>query len=496
MGFAAYRLSGVSPEGATTIPELVSPATTTAAGTTTTAPSSTSSTTVPERPDGVVPAWTVGLPWGSTGGLTMFRGNPTRTFHGMGAPPGTPSVLWTYPSSPMCSTSSSGGETKVWCGLGWTGQPVVWARPDGVTEVIFGAYDAAVHFVDATTGADLRPEFQTGDLIKGSVTLDPDGYPLLYFGSRDNLFRIVALDRDVPTLLWSMHAGEVKGVWNDDWDSNPVVVDDILYEGGENGWFYAVALNRGYDADGRVTVDPEFLVRLPGYDEELLSRSGRNVSIESSVAVYEQRVYFANSGGRVLGLDVSRIREGLAPVVFDYYAGGDIDATLVIDGEGMLYVSIEHEPSQMGSFELERNREVGQLVKLDPYTDGEPRVWGLDLTAGSSDAGSWSTPALHDGLLYVNTHQGMLIAVDTDTGEVVWSDQVGFHSWSSPVVVDDTLIVATCLGDLRGYSLVDPRHPVRLWSVDLGGSCLEATPAVWDGRVFIGSRDGFMRALG
>jgi hypothetical protein len=54
----------------------------------------------------------------------------------------------------------------------------------------------------------------------------------------------------------------------------------------------------------------------------------------------------------------------------------------------------------------------------------------------------------------------------------------------------------TCLGDLRSYSLDDPRAPVKEWSVDLGGACLEATPAVWDGRIYVGSRDGFVRALG
>ncbi len=480
--------------------------TTTAGAPVTTSPLSTAPSTVPletttttlalVREPGTVPAWTVGRPWGSTIGLTMFRGNPTRSFYGAGPVPDDPVVLWRYPDSPMCRSSSSGGETKVWCGMGWTGQPVVWERPDGVTEVIFGAYDGAVHFVNASTGRDLRPPFPTGDLIKGSVTLDPDGYPLLYFGSRDNKLRILALDREAPELLWSLDSSEVPGIWNNDWDSNPVIVDDIMYEGGENGWFFAIGLNRDHLASGSVTVAPEILFMMPGYDDELLSKSGRNVSIEMSVAVFDQRVYFANSGGRIVGLDVSRVRQGVAPVVFDYYAGGDIDATMEVDGEGMLYVSIEHEPSEMGPVELSRNREIGQLVKLDPYTSGDPRLWGLDLTAGSVDAGSWSTPAVHEGVVYLNTHLGELIAVDAETGDVLWSDDVGYHSWSSPAVVDGMLVTATCLGDVRAYSLADPRLPTLQWSVDLGGACLEATPAIWEGRIFIGSRDGFMRALG
>jgi outer membrane protein assembly factor BamB len=268
-----------------------------------------------------------------------------------------------------------------------------------------------------------------------------------------------------------------------------------MYEGGENGWFFAIRLNRGYDSDGKVVVEPEKLVQMPGYNDELLGVSGRNVSIESSVVVFDQRVYFSNSGGRIVGVDVSNVGDGEVPIVFDYYAGGDIDATMVADEEGMLYVSIEHEPSQMGSEEAARNREVGQLVKLDPYTDGDPRVWGVDLTSGASDAGSWSTPAVYQGVVYLNTHQGSVIAVDAADGQLVWQDETGFHSWSSPAVIDGTLVVATCLGDIRAYSLDDPRQPVQKWSLNLGGACLESTPVVWKGSIYLGSRDGYMRAL-
>ena len=461
-------------------------------------PTTTSTTTtVTTLPTTTTTSTTIvtGRPWGTTPGLTMFRGNPTRTYYGEGPLPATPQLGWRYPDSAMCGFSSVGGESKQWCGMGWTGQPVVYDRDDGKTELIFGAYDKSVHFVDAETGADLRPRFVTGDIIKGSVSLDPDGYPLLYFGSRDNLLRVVALDRDTPELLWSLNANAVNGIWNNDWDGNPVIIDDILYEGGENGWFFAYQLNRSIGDDGLVSIDPEQLVALPGYNDELISKSGRNVSIESSVAAFEERIYFTNSGGRVVGLDVADIRNGNAPIVFDYYAGGDIDATPIVDGEGYLYVSIEHEPSQMGSVELARNKEVGQLIKLDPYADGDPRVWGIDLTDGSNDAGIWATPALHEDMLYVNTHNGDLLAVDTATGEVSWSDEVGWHSWSSPSVVDNTLVVATCLGELRGYSLANPHAPVRSWTVQVSESCLEATPAIWNGSIYIGSRDGHLYAF-
>lgn len=464
-------------------------------------PTTTSSTDPSAREPGTVPASTVGQPWGSVDGFTTFRGNPTRTYYGTGPIGDSPTVQWTYPDNGMCSEATNFGETTVWCGIGWTGQPLVWERPDGVTELIVGAFDKAIHFVNAETGEPLRSRFVTGGHVKGSESLDPDGYPLLYSGSRDHKLRIIALDREEPTELWSLDAEAVDGTWHVDWDSSPLIIDDIMYQGGENSWFFAYQLNRGYDADGRVTVDPEQLLAMPGYDAEFLQQAGPNVSIESSTAAYENRVYFTNSGGRVVGLDVSNIRDGEAPVVFDYWAGGDIDATTVIDEEGMLYVSVNVKPWQVGAghrtqANIDRTREIGQLIKLDPYTDGDPLVWGVDLaSSGGEDSGTWATPALHEGMLYTNTHLGRLIAVDAETGETVWEDTVGWHSWSSPAVVDDTLVVATCAGDVRGYSLADPRAPVRDWTVSLGETCLEATPAIWDGTIYVGSRDGYLRAI-
>ncbi len=436
----------------------------------------------------------VGQPHGSVDGLVMFRGNPTRSWYGTGPAPTDPRVLWRYPDAAMCGASTFGGEPRTWCGTGWTGQPVVWERPDGITEVIFNSYDRSVHFVDGATGEPTRPPFRTGDIVKGSVALDPDGFPLLYVGSRDNKYRIVALDRPEPVELWSRDAYESRMVWNDDWDGNPAIVDDVMFLGGENSWFYAFRLNRALDGDGLVTVAPEVLLEFPAFTDELLATIGREQSIENSVALYEGRAYFANSAGRVVGLDVERIDEGEAPVVFDFWVGEDVDASIVIDANGLLYVSIEQERFNA------RGREVGQLVKLDPYAPDDPILWSVAVPPrGGGDGGLWATPALGDGVLYAPTHPGELLAVDTTTGEVVWRDEIGFHAWSSPAIVDGTLIVAVDCGAggaLRGYDLADPRRPVQVWQTERVGGCIESTPAVWDGSVYVGSRDGFFYAFG
>jgi hypothetical protein len=498
----------ISADPSATTTTTVAPTTTPPGGITGTS-GPTTATTLQDRPQGTVSSATVYQPWGSVNGLTMFRGNPTRTFFGTGpVPQSAPGQLWRYPERPMEGSSPVGREIKVWSGTGWTGQPVVYERDDGKTELIFGAYDKNIHFVDADTGLDLREPYDMGDIIKGSVTLDPDGYPLLYTGSRDPRFRILALDGGIVHEVWSLHAKFVEGIWNDDWDSNPVVIDDILYEGGENSWWFAIKLNRGYDDEGNVTVDPEVVWKTRAWSDELREEIGRDQSIEGSTVVFEQNAYFANSAGRIQGVDVSDIENGNAEVFFDFWTGDDTDATMSIDNEGFLYVVSHADHEKRSNLSARRVREIGSLMKLDtsiPATDLQstaPIVWSLDLPAArGQDTGTWATPALHpDGIIFVATDSGKLIAVDTETGVRIWEDDVGVNAWSSPVIADDTLVIAvncfTSEKGLRSYDLQDPRNPVEMWTIPATDGCIESTPAVWDGRIYVGSRDGYFYAFG
>ena len=207
-------------------------------------------------------------------GLMTFRGNRTRTYYGEGPVPANPRVVWRFPEEPMCRKSTEGRQARLWCGTGWTGQPAVVERGAN-TWVVFGAYDGAVHFVDAATGVRFLADLVTGDIVKGSVTVDPDGFPLAYVGSRDGKFRVIALDRGVPTELWSLSARSISPIlWNDDWDGSALVVDDYLIEGGENSQWHVVKLNRNHGADGLVSLRPELVFHAPGWDEVLLKSIG------------------------------------------------------------------------------------------------------------------------------------------------------------------------------------------------------------------------------
>jgi outer membrane protein assembly factor BamB len=430
-------------------------------------------------------------------GLTTFRGSLTRSYYGEGPVPRRPRILWRYPRrGGMCAPSTDESGTKTWCGVGWTGQPNVIPHEDGLLELRFGAYDTNYHFLNARTGRRIRDDLDTGDLAKGSATSDPDGYPLYYAGSRDNSFRIVALDRRRPTVLWSLDADTSvpEPVWNNDWDGAALVVGDYLVEGGENSWLYVIKLNRGWTRKGKVRVRPRVVLTVPGWDDRLESDApGRHFSIESSVAFDDGVVYFANSAGLVQGWDISRVLRGgrKARRVFRFWTGDDTDASIVIDEDGHLYVASELET--WGA----RSLEVGQLMKLDPRRRRRPLVWSVPIreTDGES-GGSWSTPALDRDMVYVATNAGGLLGVDRESGRVRWRIGLPGPTWSSPVVVDDVLLQGDCDGVLHAYDVSDERRrPPELWRVTLGG-CIEATPAVWKGQIFVGTRAGAMYAIG
>jgi len=397
-----------------------------------------------------------------------------------------------------------------------------------LTWVVVGAYDGALHFINAANGQQIIPPFQTDGLIKGSVTIDPDGYPLAYFGSRDNNFRVVAFDRSEPQELWRLSAYEVSPrYWNDDWDSSALVLGDYLFEGGENSNFHIIKLNRSYDQNGQVVVSPTLAHHFPGWDQELLDTLGdTELSIETSVAISGNVMYFANSGGLVQGWDLTGL--GTDPNwqprrIFRFWTGDDVDATITIDEEGMLYVAVERErTSAQYAASAQRTEAIGQLLKLDPNQPDDPIVWSVkDLVPLASnpphlqdDTGFWATPAIYGEMVYAASNTGRLLGIDRQTGGVCWEKQFDEFLWSSPVVVEGVLLqagsVVSASGGLtsylRAYDVSSDRGcgaagsaaasgPSQLWAIPLGWR-VESTPAVWEGSIYLGDRNGYFYAIG
>jgi len=163
----------------------------------------------------------------------------------------------------------------------------------------------------------------------------------------------------------------------------------------------------------------------------------------------------------------------------------------VIDEDGYLYVA------RHGQRSTARSREVGDLIKLDPRRPDDPVVWSVHVEGGSASGGGiWSTPALYEGRVYVTTDHGQLLVVSQKSGRVRYRITLPGPLWMSPVPIDDQLLVGDCNGVLHNYDISSPgRKPTEIWKVELEG-CIEATPAVWEGMIWLGARGGPMYAIG
>ena len=134
-------------------------------------------------------------------------------------------------------------------------------------------------------------------------------------------------------------------------------------------------------------------------------------------------------------------------------------------------------------------------MKLDPRNPANPVVWSVKDSGG----GTWATAGLYRDTVIVPTKAGLDYGIDRNTGKVLWVKRLPGETVASPVIVDGVWIQGDCTGSLRAYDLATdyPKEPKELWSVKLGsGVCVESTPAVWNGRIYVSSRGGYSFAIG
>jgi outer membrane protein assembly factor BamB len=123
-------------------------------------------------------------------------------------------------------------------------------------------------------------------------------------------------------------------------------------------------------------------------------------------------------------------------------------------------------------------------------------VWTADLSRQGPGGGILSTPALYNGVVYVMDAGRGLLAVDQKTGKLLYELHLVAGSWSSPVPINHQLLVGDCSGVLHSFDISAPRTPPEeLWRLQLPG-CIESTPAVWKGTIWVGTRSGAMFGIG
>ena len=410
---------------------------------------------------------------------------------------------------------TSGGRN--WSGSGWTGQPLMekwtrsqkaamnmydWAKEDDeLVEVIHACLDGYIYFYDLRTGESTRDALYLGYTFKGSGALDPRGYPILYVGSGydsdigvSHVFVINLIDQSVMYEFGADDPFSLRPGCSF-FDSSALVdaeTDTLIYPG-ESGILYLIKLNSVYDeAAGVVSIDPGDIIRWHYYG----TRSGDGsfwLGMEDSACVYKGYLFVCDNGGNMMCLDLRTMELVWVQDILD-----DSNGTPVLSIEnGHLYLYVGT------SFHLGWRSDSTAPVpiwKIDAE-NGEI-VWQTDFECHSEEGvsgGIQSTVAVgkydFSDYVYVTVaktndyYTGQLVCLRKDSGEIVW-EQTDTYTWSSPVCVynrdgSGAVLYFTFGGDAL---LIDGLTGEEKCRYSLGEQNIEASPAVYENYVVVGSR--------
>lgn len=444
------------------------------------------------------------LTYNKVEGITTFRGNNYRdtAFYGkLDVIEKKLSKVWTV----------SIGQTDNWTGVGWNGQPSIikwdskvrnqmnlydnFKNKEDFVEVIYGTLDSHIHFYDLETGESSRPSIKVPSSIKGSITIDPRGYPLLYVGQGIN---VVSGDPvEYGYRIFSLITGEELYFINGrdkfayiGWgafDGNPLIdtKNDTLILPGENGVIYVSKLNTNYDQiNGTISITPnttryKYLV------------NGKAGGMENSITIYKNYAYFANNNGNIQCLDLTTLTPLWNHDIID-----DCDSTIGLEEEQnniYLYIGNEVDKRKTTSPSIVRKINGKNGKTLWEYTCDclyDANVNGGVLSSPIIGKGKISDIVIYNFSKVTTLRDGKMVALNKKDGTVKWEKDLQYYSWSSPVAVysdDGTPYIVFC-NSIGQVLLIDALTGETLYTLNSGGGNFEGSPAVFNNKIVIGSR--------
>lgn len=450
-------------------------------------------------------------------GIAGFRGNNYRT----GATYGTVNVteqklteVWQRDISSLPKASSG-----AWTGSGWTGQPLVvqWDEETkaimnlypakkakaNLVEVIYATLDGNIYFYDLEDGSYTRDPLKIGMAFKGAGALDPRGYPIMYVGSGDRtrekkeprMFIINLIDCSIMYEYGHEKEYNIRN-WRA-FDASPLVdaETDTLIWPGENGLLYTIKLNTNYNkAAGTLSISPDKPV-LTRYMTDLNTDPSNDLGMENSPIVVEGYLYVGDNRGTFFCVDLNTMELVWAQEIKD-----DMNATAVFewgdDGQGYLYLGTSTEHSKNTCYMYKLNAATGEIVWEVPWSN----VQYDKLVSG----GVLSSPLLGkkgtelEGMIIFHVaktpgaYDGILLALDTDTGDVLWQKTMKY-CWSSPVAVysEDGRAYMVIFDSLGSGFLMDGKTGNILYTISVKTADytnVEASPIVFNDMIIIGTR--------
>lgn len=486
--------------------------------------------------------------------IATFLGDETRRYYGEGPVPTTLELIWKARigggttggtgKPPTSSTDTSETTTPsnglvMWYGTGWTGQPAL-VREDGGLYLLIGGFDHNLRKIDAETGETLWA-YTYPDVIKGSPTVfaDPSapddftrytvmvgsrrGFPSSIGSADTGPFR--AVDYATGEELWRLSVPHTRS-YSRDADGSAFVVDGKVWVGVESGDMYV--LDPYATSSWNAWQTPEVLAHKLLLGDERASSHGGNLVLESSPALLGERVYVASGAGHVYGLDKDTLE-----VEWDFYTGSDMDGTVVTTDDGYLIVEVEKQyiKGHGGVYKLDPSKAPeDSVVWYYPTGDRTFADWLGGVIGSSSVNDEYNPGSRYPGLVAFNAIDGYLHVVAQDdlaegavpgpnlepglaTPVAVFKDYIG-GAISTPIIVGDRIVACgydaivhvyqitystdESAGGVLLHSDAGKAYRVSIEEVATfsGGGTFESTPIVWQGRIYVGARDGYLYCIG
>ena len=317
------------------------------------------------------------------------------------------------------------------------------------------------------------PQGWSGGAVVGDV---------LYIGTAEG--ELVALDRGSGERLWKF---ELRGVEETDRAiyGTPAVADNTVYIGGYDSTLYALSL----DDQG-------------GY-KELKWQERLGDSIIGSPVVADGLVLVGSSDGNLYAFDVTEGGEE-----WKFSAGDKVWSTPAVVEGVVFFGSID---GNVYAVSLEDGRELwrfptkGAVAASPTVAGGRVYVGSFDSVFYAIDAQTgqefwrfkgatswfWGRAIAADDTVYAPSLDGNLYALDIDTGRPRWTVETEGPIAGSPVIVHDMIAVASDDGKVRLARLKDGSET---GGCDIGEK-IRSSLVEKDGFIYLGARDGSVRAL-
>lgn len=467
-------------------------------------------------------------------GVITFRGNNFRDSAAYGTVTwtGQASEPWTFSVGSMAKKSGSGS----WTGCGWTGQPLIVKWPEEtkrimnlydsakndpeLVEVIYATMDGHIYFLDLYTGEKTRDPINVGYPFKGAGALDPRGYPLMYVGSGDDSTagdsRAFIINLINGTVLYEFGVEDGFALRDLSYFDSSALVDaetDTLIYPGESGILYTIKLNTQYDPNaGTISINPQTVKwRYKGArslsTDTVDGSQGWWLGIEDSAIIWREHAIFTDNGGHMICLDLNTMKAVWVQDTLD-----DTNCTPVLSLEGpdnhpYVYTSTSFHPNWRAS---ENSTAPIPIWKIDAVTgqivaQNDTYHCQTIATPNQVSGGVQGTLAIGEkdleGLIFVPVAmtegtRGKLVALNTSDMSVKWECDFAGYPWSSPVAVyDDSGKGYLVQCNKTGYiHLIDGQTGEIISEMSLGSN-VEASPAVYNNMVVVGTRGGLIYGM-